>query len=118
MKQELFVDWSPDSRDHAALLRSIISDNTARGGPSGHRNVAIVARNADTGEVSSGGYEKDRFFGQARNDTVTTTDSRIKYMLNRFGAVSLFHRYTQRNSNIPTFSFDKHQVGINVTAQF
>ncbi len=66
----------------------------------------------------SGGYEKDRFFGQARNDTVTTTDSRIKYMLNRFGAVSLFHRYTQRNSNIPTFSFDKHQVGINVTAQF
>ncbi|MGB3046250.1 MAG: outer membrane beta-barrel protein [Xanthobacteraceae bacterium] len=66
----------------------------------------------------SGGYEKDRFFGQARSDTVTTTDSRIKYMLNRFGAVSLFHRYTQRNSNIPTFSFDKHQVGINVTAQF
>jgi hypothetical protein len=38
--------------------------------------------------------------------------------MNRFGAVSLFHRYTQRNSNIPTFSFDKHQVGINVTAQF
>ena len=47
MKQELFVDWSPDSRDHAALLRSMISDNTARGGPSGHRNVAIIARNAD-----------------------------------------------------------------------
>ena len=54
MKQELFVDWSPDSRDHAALLRSMISDNTARGGPSGHRNVAIIARNVDTGEVSSG----------------------------------------------------------------
>ncbi|MGN6309564.1 MAG: GNAT family N-acetyltransferase [Xanthobacteraceae bacterium] len=54
MKQEFFVDWSPDSRDHAALLRSMISDNTARGGPSGHRNIAIIARNADTGEASSG----------------------------------------------------------------
>ncbi len=64
------------------------------------------------------GYEKDHFFGQARSDNVTTTNSRIKYMLNRFSAISLYHRYTQRNSNIPTFSFDKHQVGINVTAQF
>lgn len=54
MNQEFFVDWSPDSRDHAALLRSMIRDNTARGGPSGHRNIAIIARDADTGEVSSG----------------------------------------------------------------
>jgi len=73
------------------------------------RNVIVSVR---------GGYEKDRFFGQARSDAVITADSRVKYMMNRFGAVSLFHRYTQRNSNIPTFSFDKHQVGINVTAQF
>lgn len=54
MKQELFVDWSPDSRDHAALLRSMITNNTARGGPNGHRNIAIIARDADTGEASSG----------------------------------------------------------------
>lgn len=54
MKQEFFVDWSPDSRDHAALLRSMIRDNTARGGPSGHRNIAIIARDTDTGEASSG----------------------------------------------------------------
>ena len=73
------------------------------------RNVIVSVR---------GGYEKDRFFGQTRSDAVITADSRVKYMMNRFGAVSLFHRYTQRNSNIPTFSFDKHQVGINVTAQF
>jgi hypothetical protein len=64
------------------------------------------------------GYENDRFFGQPRVDKVTTTDARIKYLINRFGAVSLFHRYSERNSNIPTFSYDKHQVGINVTAQF
>jgi hypothetical protein len=66
----------------------------------------------------AGGYESDRFFNQVRKDRVTTSDARIKYLLNRFGAVSLFHQYTARNSDIPTFSFDKHQVGINVTAQF
>jgi GNAT superfamily N-acetyltransferase len=54
MKHELFVDWSPDSRDHAALLRSLVRDNTARGGPSGHRNIAIIVRDPDTGEASSG----------------------------------------------------------------
>jgi hypothetical protein len=65
-----------------------------------------------------GGYESDRFFGQVRKDHVTTSDASIKYLLNRFGAISLFHRYAARNSDIPAFSFDKHQVGINVTAQF
>lgn len=66
----------------------------------------------------AGGYENDRFFGQQRKDKVITSDARIKYLINRYGAVSLFHRYTERNSDIPAFSFDKHQVGINVTAQF
>lgn len=65
-----------------------------------------------------GGYEKDKFFGQSRRDNVITADSRIKYLLNRYGAISLYHRYTERNSDIPVFSYDKHQVGINVTAQF
>lgn len=54
MTHELFVDWSPDSRDHAALLRSLVRDNAARGGPSGHRNIAIIVRDPDTGEASSG----------------------------------------------------------------
>jgi hypothetical protein len=66
----------------------------------------------------AGGYETDKFFGLARKDRVTSTDASIKYVLNRFGAVSLYHRYTDRNSDIPMFSFDKHQVGINVTAQY
>jgi hypothetical protein len=66
----------------------------------------------------AGGYESDRFFGQLRKDHVVTTDASIKYLLNRFGAISLYHLYTARNSDIPTFSYDKHQVGINVTAQF
>src|SRR6185437_10980492 len=54
MKQELFVDWSPDSRDHEALLRFLVRDNTARGGSSGHRNIAIIVRDPDTGDASSG----------------------------------------------------------------
>jgi hypothetical protein len=64
------------------------------------------------------GYEIDRFFGQLRKDRVVTTEADIKYLLNRFGAIALYHRYTARDSDIPTFSYDKHQVGINVTAQF
>lgn len=66
----------------------------------------------------AGGYENDRFFGQIRKDNVVTSDARIKYLLNRFAAVSAYYRYTTRDSDIPVFSFDKHLVGMNVTAQF
>jgi hypothetical protein len=64
------------------------------------------------------GYEKDKFFGQERKDNVLSADARIKYLMNRYFAVSPFYKYTKRSSDIPTFSYDKHQVGINVTAQF
>ena len=66
----------------------------------------------------AGGYENDRFFGQLRKDNVLTSDTRVKYLINRFGAVSAYYRYTERDSDIPVFSFDKHLVGMNVTAQF
>jgi hypothetical protein len=65
-----------------------------------------------------GAYESDRFFGQPRKDQVTTTDARIKYLLNRFAAIAVYYRFTSRESNIPTFSYDKHLVGLNVTTQF
>ena len=65
----------------------------------------------------AGGYENDSFFGQQRKDRVITSDARLKYLMNRYSAISVFHRYTERNSDVPAFSFDKHQVGINVTAQ-
>ena len=65
-----------------------------------------------------GGYESDRFFGQVRKDHVATSDARVKYLMNRFAAVSVYYRYVARDSDIPTFSFDKHLVGLNVTAQF
>jgi hypothetical protein len=66
----------------------------------------------------TGAYEVDRFFGQDRKDRVITSYANVKYLLNRFSAISVYHRYTSRDSDIPTFSYDKHQVGLNVTAQF
>ena len=66
----------------------------------------------------AGGYETDRFFGQARKDRVTTSDARVKYLLNRFGSISAYYQYTNRNSDLPVYTFDKHLVGMNVTAQF
>jgi hypothetical protein len=66
----------------------------------------------------NGGYEIDRFFGEIRKDNVISTDARIKYLINRFAAISLYHQYIARDSNAATFSFDKQVVGINVTAQF
>ena len=66
----------------------------------------------------AGGYETDRFFGQPRKDRVTTSDARVKYLLNRFSSISAYHQYTDRNSDLPVFTFDKHLVGLNVTAQF
>jgi hypothetical protein len=73
------------------------------------RNV-ILSANA--------GYEVDRFFGQSRKDGVTTADAGVKYVLSRYGAISGFYRYTMRDSDVPVFSYDKHQVGLNATAQF
>lgn len=54
MKREFFLDWSPDPRDHAALLQRLVSANLACGGPSGYRNIAVILRDPDTGEASSG----------------------------------------------------------------
>jgi hypothetical protein len=66
----------------------------------------------------AGGYESDRFFGQLRRDNVLSSDARVKYLINRFAAVSVYYRYTSRDSDVPVFSYDKHLVGLNVTAQF
>jgi GNAT superfamily N-acetyltransferase len=54
VKQELFLDWSPDFRDHTALLQRLAGANQTGGGPSGHRNVAVIVRDPSTGEALSG----------------------------------------------------------------
>lgn len=66
----------------------------------------------------SGTYEQDKFFGQDRNDEVFSTLTELKYLLNRYSDISLQHQYFRRDSSIPTSSYDKHQVGLSVTAHF
>ena len=65
-----------------------------------------------------GTYENDKFLNQLRRDNVYATFGEIKYLFNRFSSMALRHKYIQRESNIPFFSYDKHEVGIYVTTQF
>ncbi len=65
-----------------------------------------------------GAYELEKFFNQARTDRVTVVGSQLKYLLSQYGFISLEHKFVRRDSDIPINSFDKHQVMINVTAQF
>ncbi|HEX5210696.1 MAG TPA: outer membrane beta-barrel protein [Pseudolabrys sp.] len=67
---------------------------------------------------SAATYEKDRFFGVDRSDNVYFVDTRLKYLLNKFGTISIWHRYLLRDSSSPGVSFDKHQVGIDASARF
>jgi hypothetical protein len=66
----------------------------------------------------SGLYENDKFFGQIRDDDVYTARTELKYRPNRFSSISIHHKYTVRDSSSPSFGYDKHEVGINVTARF
>lgn len=115
--------WRPtrllDVHFNAEQLVTEIADTTAVGVLADAAVVGVDYELRRNVIVSlNGGYELDRFFGQVRKDRVISTDASIRYLVNRFGSISLFHRYTLRDSDIPTFSYDKHQVGINVTAQF
>ncbi len=66
----------------------------------------------------AGTFENDKFFGTVRDDDVYASHSELKYLLNRHFAISLRHRYLSRNSSDPSSSYDKHEVGLNVTATF
>jgi hypothetical protein len=63
-------------------------------------------------------YESDKFIGQLRDDNVYATRAEVKYLPNRFSSIALRHNYTQRDSNVPTISYDKHEVSVHVTARF
>jgi hypothetical protein len=65
-----------------------------------------------------GAYELENFFNQVRIDRVTTVGSQLKYVLSKYGYITFEHRFIRRDSDIPSLSFDKQQVMINVTAQF
>lgn len=67
---------------------------------------------------ASATYERDKFFGQTRHDDVFSTLAALKFLVNRYSSISIQHQYVRRDSSVPTSSYDKHEVGINVTAHY
>lgn len=67
---------------------------------------------------TAGTYEKDNFKGQPRDDNVYIVDAQLKYLLNNITSLAFRYRYKRRDSNLPDFSFDKHQIGITGTARW
>lgn len=67
---------------------------------------------------TTGSYEKDRFYGQTRQDNVYAATAALSYLLSRFGSVSLQYKYVNRDSNLPSAIFDKHEIGIDATVHF
>jgi hypothetical protein len=65
-----------------------------------------------------GVIEFEKFFNQVRKDRVSVVGTELKYLLNRYSTISLGYKFFDRNSSIPLDSFSKHQVLVNVTAQF
>jgi hypothetical protein len=67
---------------------------------------------------ASGTYERDTYFGQPRIDNVVAVESELKYLVNRYGTVSLRYRFLNRDSSNALSTYDKHEVGLNVTAHY
>ncbi|HEV7820458.1 MAG TPA: outer membrane beta-barrel protein, partial [Burkholderiales bacterium] len=66
----------------------------------------------------AGTYERDKFFGESRNDTVYSTLTELKFLINRYSYISAQHQYVRRDSSAPLGSYDKHEVGLSVTAHY
>ncbi|MBS0534796.1 MAG: outer membrane beta-barrel protein [Proteobacteria bacterium] len=63
-------------------------------------------------------YERDKFFGLSRSDDVFSTLTELTYKLNRYSTISLQHQYFRRESDAVSASYDKHEVGLNVTTRY
>jgi hypothetical protein len=117
------VNWSPtrslDIYFKAEQLVTETADTTSAGVRANGAQLGAdyeIFRNVVYSTTAA--YENENFYGQARLDNVYSIDSRLKYQFNRFSSIELWYKFVQRDSNMPVFSFDKHQVGINVKMQF
>ena len=63
-------------------------------------------------------YTNEEFTGSTREDDVVQIGTKIDYMLNVYCSFGLKYSYFERNSNNVDFSFDRHLVMLNVTAQY
>ena len=117
------LTWSPtrmvDVHFKAERIVTQAAETTAAGVQADALQLAVDYELRRNVVLSVAGmYEVDRFVGQFRKDTVYSTLAEVKYLFNRYSYVSLRHQYVNRDSNIPSSVYDKHEVGINVTAQF
>jgi hypothetical protein len=117
------LTWSPtrmlDVRFNAEQIVTEASDTSATGVRADALQVALDYEFRRNVVLSLGyTYELDKFFGQDRHDTVSSTTAELKYLLNRHSSIGLRHRYISRESSLPSFTYDKHELGINVTAQY
>lgn len=72
------------------------------------RNVIVKA---------GGSFKQEDFQDSPRKDDVTRWSAGIDYALNRHVSIGARYDFVSRDSTIPTYSFDKHVVMFNVTAQ-
>jgi hypothetical protein len=66
----------------------------------------------------AGTYERDKFFGEVRDDKVYSTLTELRFLINRYSYISAQHQYVRRDSSAPLGSYDKHEVGLSVTAHY
>jgi hypothetical protein len=117
------LTWSPsrliDFHFDAEQMVTVVSDTTSTGVLASALQAGVDYEFRPNVTLSTSAiYERDRFYGQSRQDDVYALDARINYALNNFVSVGLLYRYTRRDSNIPEDSYGKHQVSLNATAHF
>jgi hypothetical protein len=70
--------------------------------------------------VLFGGFQfiHQDFRGTPRVDDVTKYSAGVEYLMNRHLSTGIRYDFISRDSTIPVYSFDKHVVMFNVTAQY
>jgi hypothetical protein len=63
-------------------------------------------------------FKHEDFRGTARADDVTKVSAGVEYLMNRTLSTGVRYDFISRDSTIPIYSFDKHVVMFNVTAQY
>lgn len=63
-------------------------------------------------------YTNEDFSGTNREDDILHVGAQIDYMMNAYCSFGLKYSYFERNSSNVDFSFDRHLVMLNVTAQY
>ena len=63
-------------------------------------------------------YTNEEFSGSNRQDDILHIATQIDYMMNAYCSLGLKYNFFERNSNNVDFSFDRHLVMLNVTAQY